>query len=1048
MPWAEWPPEVTLDGIARATQIEKKHVAQYVRPLIVKGLVEERWAHIQGGKQRRKAYFLTAKGRPEAARLRSYLLGTAVEVETQEGRRPMLLGEAVKGPFRGIPLLDLLRIIEARGFLSAQEGTAASEPPVPVLGSPWTVPPDRGAPRGPPLVNRSKEMQRLSRALLELRQGHGGCLMLTGEAGIGKSRLAWELSVQAAQRGVLFIEGHAVEIHGPPPLVPWIEILRRLRSTLPPALLRQLLTPYSSVLVRFIPDLPSWIDQPVPASSPPSEFERFQLFDAVTQILTGLSRKLPLVVFIDDLQWADEASAQLLAYIHRNTVDERILLVGSYRPEEVAPESPVAATLFDLNRVGRVDQIALGPLGPEEVRQLVGGVLMCERAHPNLASVLIERGNGNPFFIQEVILSLRQEGRIEIVQGEAVLRGSGVRLPESIVHLIRRRLDRLSPPAQEMLLKASILGPQVRPQVMAGMLGKEWDAILGMVDEALASRLLREDPTNHHASLFFADEWVQECIYDMISETRRRSYHRRAAEILSSIPETSPDELGYHCAKAGLAELASKYLEAAGDEAMTLSSFKRAAERFQKALEFLPGGGSEAHGRLLKKLGDAHSGAGKSQEAREAYLRARQYVKSRAEDAAIGVRLAEVILTMLDVPALHEELGHTLRVLGDAKTPDASWAYNLLSFTLADVDGNPEGSGRAAQRALEIASAVGDRRQLLFALSYLAWAQMLTCRWEEAQATLARLEVAIQEGASPQDQATQYLDLGLYYDELFPDYEKAIEYLQKALEISRRIGNDRSAGWARFHLGLAYFKRGQWDEGERNLRAALSNATELPECRNDMPAIQVSLAGVMAHRGDLKIAERDVLAALDSREWHQRPHGISLAHALLAWIRAEAGNWSGAREAIRNAFVFIQQHGGCGRCSSYAWPVAAHIETLDPDGDERLFRKADQWVREKGNPFAKAKMRVLATRWARLHGTLSEEGMEESELYFQRIDDPFELANALYEHALTLIALGSRSGAEARLGEAKGIFSELGAKKQLEDVRGTRQHLAGHPLSF
>lgn len=1040
---AEVPPHITQEGIARATGARQRHIRHYVRPLIARGLVEERASHIQGGKQRRSAYFLTTKGRQEATRLRRHLLDKLVEVELEDGPRTMSLRTALEGPLKGGLLMELLGQLERHGRLGSLDDLRSSAWPevqtLPKNRGPWAL--------RSPLVDRSSELARLHQSLEALNGGKGGCILLTGEAGIGKSRLAWELSVEASWRGVLFIEGRSVEVHGPPPLIPWIEVLRSLRSTLPPAQLRELLTPYSSVLVRFIPDLPVWIGHAVPASSPPPEFERFQLFDAVTQILTGLSRKFPLVLFIDDLQWADEGSAQLLAYVRRNTLDERILLIGSYRPEEVPAESPLAATLFDLNRVGRVDQIALGPLDPEEVRQLVKGVLLCERVHPNLASILSERGNGNPFFIQELIFSLQQEGRIAVEGGEAVLRGSGVRLPGSMVHLIRRRLARLSSPAREMLMKGSVLGRQLRPEVMAGMLGKEWDAILDMVDEALASRLLREDPAKPHDSLLFADEWVQECIYDMISETRRRSYHRRAAEILASIPETPPDELGYHCAKAGLAELATKYLEAAGDEAMTLSSFKRAIERFERALQFLPSEGGEVHGRLLKKLGDAYAGAGKSNEARGAYLHARQYVKSREEDAAIGVRLAEVLVTMWDVPALHEELGHTLRVLGDAKTPDASWAYNLHSFVLADMDGDPDGSARAAERALEISSALGDREQLLQALDNLTWAHVLACGWERARTALLRLEEAIQEGARPEQLASRYISLGIYYSEVFPDYGKAVEYFQRALEILRRTGNDSAATTAQYHLGFTDFHAGLWADGERNLLAALAVANELPESRNEVPPIQVLLALVMASRGDFARAERDILAALGSREWYERFHSISFAYAALAWVRGEAGNWPGAREAIRESFEVIQEHGGCGRCSCYAWPVAAYIETLDPEGDEQHFREAEQWVAEKGNPFAKVKMRVLAVSWARLHDAPTEEGMEESQLYFQRIDDPFELASALYEHGLTLIALGSKSRAEACLDEAQGIFSELGAKKRLEDVRRSRQRLTGHPLS-
>lgn len=1043
----ELPRKFTRDGIAGAARIEGKHVAQYVRPLIAKGLVEERWGHIQGGKERKKAYLLTAKGWVEAARFRGDLLETTVDVETEDGRRSVRLREAVKGPFKGTALLDVLRMVEAQIFLSVDGKAEGADTRGPAREPTREMPPIRRTPLGPPLVGRLQEMQRLRRTLVELKAGHGGCLVLTGEPGIGKSRLAQELAAEADRNGVLFLEGHTSEGQGSPSFVPWVELLRNLRSTVRADRLRDLLAPYAAVLSCFIPDLPAWIGRPAASLFPAVEFERFQLFDAITQVLASLSKDNPLILFIDDMQWADEASAQLLTYVHRNTLNERILFVVSYRPWDILGHRPAEDALYGLRRARRVEEISIGPLGREQAAQLAAGILECERVERNLTSVLVERGGGNPFFIQELLFSMKREGRIKVELGRAIVVGSNVRLPRSIEHLLRQRMARLSPKTRELLRMASVLGSRLRPQVLAGMKGQEWDSLSSLVDEALDSGFVREDPANPEGALVFVDEWIRACLYETTSQARRRAYHRLAARNLGAVPETSADELGYHYAKAGVAHLACKYLEAAGDEAMTIGSFKRAAERFEQVLRYLSAEDSSGRCRLLAKLGDAHEGAGRMEEARDAYLRARPFVKSSAEDAGLSVRIASVLLDLWDVPASHKELGHALRAAGEEMTPDAAWAYNLLSFVLADVDGDPEGSARAAQRAVEIASAVADRKQLLMALSNVVWAQMLTCRWEEARVTLARLEEAIREYATPQEQAWRHLELGLFYHELFPDYERALLYLRQALEISTRIGNARSAAWARFCLGLAHFKAGRWDEGERDLREALSQATDLPGFRFEVAAIQTNLAILIAHRGDMKIAEREMLAVLDSPGWRRRPHEVSIFQAQLAWLRAEAGNSSGARAAIRTALDVVGKHGGCGRCSCIAWTEAAHIETIDPDGDEEVFHKAERWVEERGNSLAKAKMTVFVTRWARLHGRPMDAGLEESEAYFRRIGDPFELAIALHEHGLTLVSLGSRSKGDDYLDEALRIFSGLGAEKWSEDVRVSRQRVLGSPRS-
>ncbi len=1040
---AQAAPDVTQEGLARAVGIQQRHVPQYVRPLMAQGLVAERIGHVRGARQRKKAYSLTSDGRSEAARLRGNLQAKVVEVETEDGLRTMSLGEASRGPLKGIPIMDLLRQLEAHGRLRPGElhrPVEGDREAASALAVPMTT---GNRPSLPPLVDRFQELTRLREALEDLKAGKGCCILLAGDAGIGKSRLVMELSAEAPRTGILFLEGHTSESPGSPPLVPWLEVLRGLRSAVPPELLKKLLAPFTPVLVRFLPDLPTWTGMAALRLPPPLEFERFQLFDAITQILTGLSRQLPVILFMDDLHWADEASAQLLAYVHRNTVEERILFMVTYRPEEVVQDGTAEAVLYGLRRARRVEQMSVGPLGSEEVRQLAAGALQCERVDPRLASALVERGGGNPFLIQELVFSLRQEGRIAVEQGVASVRGSVIRFPGSVQHLIHRRLARLSPPTREMLMKASILGRSLRPQVLAGIVGKEWEAMLDLVDEALAGGFLQEDPANAQGPLLFADEWVRACLYDSISQTRRRTYHRRAAEVLTSLPESSPDELGYHYAEAGMPGPACRYLEAAGDEAMTLSSFRRAVERYEQTLELSPQEDSHGNGRVLKKLGDAYQGSGKPHEAREAYLRARQHVKGPAEDASIGVRLGEVYVDLWDVPSLHEELDRTLRLLGEEKVPDAARAYNLLSFMLLDMDGDQEGAAKAARRALEIATVAGERGQLHGALNNLAWAHLVACRWEEAQANLSRLEDTIEAGGKPEELASRYHDLGVAYREVLPDYGKATKYYQRELEIRRRVGDVRDVLDAQSHLGLTYFQAGQWDEGEKNIRTALEAAMDLLECWNLIPHFQIYRARVAAHRGDLAEAERDILAALASPEWYERVHKGTFAQVLLAWVRAEAGNLSGARVAMRSAFELIQQHGDCGWCAPFAWPVAAHIETLGPDGDAQVIQRAERWARERGNPFAKAKIGVLAAKWGRLHGAPTEEGLKEAETYFRGIGDPFELATATHEHALTLHVLGSASEAEAYLEKALKIYSKLGAKRRVADVLESKRIIGG-----
>ncbi len=1045
---AQVPAEITQTGLARAAGIEQRHVAQYVRPLVKEGLVVERMAHVRGGKQRRRTYFLTPQGRNEAGRLRGNILGIQVEVELEQGRLTMSLREAAKGPLKGAPLLDLFRALGTEGLLRVPKG-----PVVPKCSTPQDLPLQvvgvaYPAALGPPLVDRSKEMQRLRWAVEELKAGRGGCLMLVGEAGIGKSRLALEVSALASQGGIPFLMGQATEYGGTSSLAPWTEALRALVHATPPSLLRDLIGPYASVLSRILPDLPARLGLAPLGPAAAAELERFQLFEAVTQFLVNASRARPLVLFLDDLQWADEATIQLLAYMNRNAASERILFLGSYRSEEVTRDGPLEGALQEIQRRRRLEQIRLDRLGPEDIRRLMVAILETERVDAKLTSAVVDRAGGNPLFTEELALTLREEGHIIVRGGEATWSGGAAQLPSTMQRLIRRRLARLSHPCQELLLRASVMGQRMRPEALATMSGLQWERLLDLVDEALASGFLVENTEGPEGELlFFSDELVRQCVYESITGIRRRSYHQRTAEVLAELPRPSAEELAHHYVAAGLAEPARHHLEAAGDEAMALSSFRRATDRFGQALRLWPEEDRQGHRRLLVKLGDAYTGAGKLLEARETYTQARRYADSPTDEAAIGVRLSDVLLALWDAPALRPELERTIRILGQERTSDAARAYNLLGEMLQDMEADAEGAARADERALEIATAIGDWKQTVQALHHLTFANIIACRGADAQDSISKWMDKLSAGAGPGGLAGRYLDpdidmsylsAGVVYSLVTSDYPRAVECLQRALAISKRIGHNPMEVRSGSRLGTVYLLMGQWDQAEGLFRSSLELAMELPECRNLVPQVQSRWAELAAHRGELTAADREILAALEAPEWFWSSHNRTAAFTVLAWVRTEAGDRQAAREALRRAFELIADHRGCGWCSPFAWVVAAHVESVNAQGDERVFRQATRWIKEKGSPFAKAQMQVIAARWRRLHGAPTEEGLEAAEAYFRGISNPFELATTLHEHALTLHALGEGDKCRGILEEALRIYSELGARKRVEDVLRSR----------
>ncbi len=892
----------------------------------------------------------------------------------------------------------------------------------------------------PGLVGRQKEMARLRDALSQFRNGRGGVLALVGEAGIGKTRIAAELAKLAASEGVTVLSGHATEGQGAPALAPWMEALSGFASAVPPQLLFKLVGTHAATLTRVIPDLPARLGPALPTLPVAQELERFQLFDAVARLLESASREVPLLVSLEDLHWADEASLQLLEYVCRNTAEERILFLGSYRPEDVIRGGPLEKTLYELRRTRRLEELQLARLTEEDVRALVGYALGAGRVDPELTKILFSRAGGNPFFTEELIASLQEEACITVDGGTASWCGGAVRLPKTVRHVVQRRCARLSKPTQDLLRRASILGREIRPEALARTADVDRDAMVELVEEALSSGLLREEPHGSETRLVFADPQVLDCLYQEISQMRRQRYHERAAEVLASIPGTTSDELAHHYSMAGLSEPARRYLEAAGDDSAELGSCERAAERYERALSFWPKEERAAQRRLLLKLGDAYFNGGKWSWAQESFLEARGIVERPEEDVPISIRISPTLWYLGDVGGARAELEKALRILGPSETDEAAAALNWLATIRLD-EGDPDGSAQAAEKALEIAKRTGDQTELEFALNNLGWTEAVRGRWELGIVYILQELELHAGGGVPYDYANSLDDAATYYTLFLPDYPKALGYAEKAVEIARRIGNRPAEVRWRLHRGWTLRDMGRWDEAEREVREILALAEE-ESYDTITPWIRLFRGQLAGLRGDLAEAERHIHEAQESagREVWWRLHFAGHAHAALAWVRAEAGDREGARRAVQDAFAASSQH-HCHWCGDSVSLVGALVEAMAPDGDEPRFKDAIGEVRKWGTSPAKALAAAAEARWGRFHDIFTEDRLEAARRYLQRIGKPFDLAQVISEHALTLNALGKTAEGTMLIEEALRIYVELGAKRRSEEILRGKKHL-------
>ena len=881
----------------------------------------------------------------------------------------------------------------------------------------------RGRAPDVPLVERATELERLKQIVNELREGRGGIVMLSGEAGIGKTRLLEEIARSAAEEGVLVSGGRAREGEYEPPLAPWVDALRGLIYEISPGELIQDAGLHAVVLGRYLPDLLMRLGEPS-VSAVESEPERYVVFEAVTRLLVNASHRRALLVILEDLHWADEASLRLLEFVGRNAATEPVLCIGSFRSEELGERHPLTTTLYELNRLRPIEQILLGPLSEAGVGALVARTLGVTRVDPALTSVIGERAAGNPLFAREIALALRREGRVAILGESAVLSGGPVLLPPTVQPLLERRVRALAPGTLELLRTASVLGLRFSADTLQSLSGLEGPVFLDRVDGAIRAGVLRERPIDSDTMLSFADARLRDYLYEGVSFLRRRALHKDAAECL--VARRAPaDELAYHFDRARDLEKARLYYERAGDEALALGDYERATERFEGALRDCPPDDRPFRRRVGVKVGRAQQEAGRLSAAVHALLEARVAVDRPEDDVPIATWLSAAYMGKGQFEASEREIDAALHTLGPATTAEAADAWSgkcvLLVYT-----GRPGEAVAAGERTLDISRQLGRPELISQALNNLTYAFLTDGRWEEALRCVTQRLDTSDEGLRPFEAAITLLDAAQVLAAVPGDLTRSLEFFQRAIERFHWMGIVASEMYARLGRAEILLATGQWAALEKEMaegaaRAGVLGGEEFDACCN------LVRSELEWSRGDLAAAEASlekVLAALPE-ESQGRQHIELTAHLQRALVLADSARVSAAREEVAAWWADPERH-RCGRCSDRGWYVAARVEAADLGGDPRVLGEAAAYASARATVLGRAKLQASLARWARLHGAPSDSGLAEAAALLREKRLVLHLEETLNELAATLEALGRAEESEASRAEALRICAELG----------------------
>ncbi len=580
---------------------------------------------------------------------------------------------------------------------------------------------------GGPFVGRERELRELLGGLDETLAGEGRLFLISGEPGIGKSRLVEQLTRSARGRGADVLVGRCWEAGGAPAYWPWVQAMRTYVADRDPELLRGQLGRGAPDLAQLLPELNElYGDLPAPLSGDP-EGARFRLFDATASFFRAAALVRPLVLAFDDLHAADAPSLMLLQFLGGALADTRLLVIGAYRDVDPSLRDPLVETLTELRRFPVTRSLPLTGLAQAEVASFVS-LTSGLTPQPHVVSTLHRATDGNPLFVGEVVrLLTTEEALASVADAEAWRR----MVPEGVRAVIRRRLRHLSDNCQLVLVLGSVIGREFDLAALERVSDVSSDQLLEVLDEAARERIVTAVP-GQPGRMRFAHVLIRDTLYDELTPGRRVQLHRRVGDALEDLYADNLEphlaELAYHFYESARPEVAQKalaYARRAAQRALGLLAYEEAARLFGVALRIVDSmepSDDATRCELLLGLGDAYARAGDTPRSKETYREAARLAERlRLPDqfgrAALGYGGRLLWGVSRDDEHLVPMLEKALTALGEE---DSNLRVRLLARLaggpLRDSSADPGRRRPLGAQALEMARRIDEPSTLAYAL--------------------------------------------------------------------------------------------------------------------------------------------------------------------------------------------------------------------------------------------------------------------------------------------------------------------------------------------
>jgi DNA-binding CsgD family transcriptional regulator len=726
----------------------------------------------------------------------------------------------------------------------------------------------------PVLVGRQRELDSLWNQFEQSITGRLRVALVAGEPGMGKTRLLREVARCAERSGAAVLRGGASEAEGMPPYLPFLEALgQHIRAASPDELLMQT-GEMASVLATILPELSLRLGELPSSYVLPPEQARLRLYEAVGMFLAAIAAPHGLLLLLDDLQWADTATLDLLCYLARSQPNARLLVLGAYREGEVTHRLAFERALTELNRLRQLTTTTPGSLTETDLSIFAANALGAP-VDPALSRLLASQSEGNPFFAEELLWGWLETGVITYDE-KGVCLGEQVEamLPSSIVSAVRQRINRLAPQVITLLHTAAIIGRAFDTVLLAEVADQDREAVEEHLQQAAQARLIRSEQAGRFT---FSHDTIRACLYEEVSSSRRTRLHtligRRLELQLDHADAHQLAELAFHFARSGDRELGATYSQLAAEQARRAYAPQEAVGHYRTAL-LLVAAQDPRRGEWLQGLGEAALLAATPQDAIGAFQAAQDWWLRAGKSAAAGqaaLGLGRAHWRLEEIGPARAALQQAVSLLSKQPTTDTVQALiELGSLLVLSLHEYIEARDYLDQ-ALTLAQGFGDVH--LEAAASRALGNLLL-RAGDVEGAILLLEKALLKA----DEAVDVLEATESCAGLFLAYNWAGAFdrqeglLPRWLAYARRCHDPYELRHIYSHLATHYTFRGQRAKAEEALTQSRLIVEQLasPE---PLALLQLTQGLLASFWGDLQTAE-DLLRAAIARFRELEPRSL------------------------------------------------------------------------------------------------------------------------------------------------------------------------------